>query len=138
MFACDLGWNAPSRPEESPPLLTVEEIWKTASQVEPRLHLTPPCKTQPDFAMSDMVVAKANRQVKKKIYIFLPKKSHLSAVLARGTSSTSSIMSPLKEWRCMVRLKSMHNLSLHLTLQDQDYNIGWREADEGDQDRPSH
>ena len=77
--------SLPSRPEESPPLLTVEEVWKTASQVEPRLHLTPPCKTQPDFAKSDMVVAKANRQVKKKIYIFLPKKSHLSAVLARGT-----------------------------------------------------
>ena len=57
--------SLPSRPEESPPLSTVEEIWMTASQVEPRLHLTPPCKTQPDFAKSDMVVAKANRQVKK-------------------------------------------------------------------------
>ena len=57
--------SLPSRPEESPPLYTVEDIWMTASQVEPRLHLSPPHMTRPDFAMSDMVVAKANRQLKK-------------------------------------------------------------------------
>ena len=54
--------SLPSRPEESPPLYTVEDIWMTASQVEPRLHLSPPHMTRTDFAMSDMVVAKANRQ----------------------------------------------------------------------------
>ena len=68
--------SLPSRPEESPPLTTVEETWMTASQVEPRLHLTPPCKTQPDFAKSDMVVAKANRQVKKNI-MFSCLRSHI-------------------------------------------------------------
>ena len=61
--------SLPSRREESPPLYTVEDIWMTACQVEPRLHLNPPHMTRPDFAMSDMVVAKANRQLKEK-FIF--------------------------------------------------------------------
>ena len=45
----------------------------TASQLEPRLHLTPPVLTRPDFGKTSdedyMTVARANGQVKK-IFIF--------------------------------------------------------------------
>ena len=79
----------------------------------------------------------SQQAIEEKIYIFWLK-SHFWEVLVSGTSSTSNIMCRLREWRCTGKQKSMHNLSLHLTLQDQDYNFGWREADEGDQDWPRH
>ena len=59
----------------------------TASQLEPRLHFTPPVLTRPDFGKTSdedyMTVATANGQVKN-IYIFCLK-PHFFAELESAT-----------------------------------------------------
>ena len=79
----------------------------TASQLEPRLHLTPPVLTRPDFGKTldedYMTVARANGQVKK-IFIF----SVLSQISVQKWEPREC---QEREWRCTGMPKSMHNLS---------------------------
>ena len=59
----DTEASLPSRAEEPPALITLEEIRITANEVRPRLHLSRQ-ESSPIF-QSDMVLATANGQVKK-------------------------------------------------------------------------